>query len=192
MAVSSIPFSVVADLDLVRCLLLAVWTVNDCLFNRWIFAAAPAVVVVVVMVMWHLRLCLRCQHLRHHGSTSHEVCFQTLVTTLLDRCDETSFILFLDLVRLKCAFAWLISSLWGRTIIRPNGREEVPKKLFGPFSGQWQSPVSKKHPWTSKMGHTWAHQMLLKVVEETSVATKCYGKGLPVLAGLMMRRQSRL
>jgi len=34
MAVSSIPFSVVADLDLVRCLLLAVWTVNDCLFNR--------------------------------------------------------------------------------------------------------------------------------------------------------------
>lgn len=35
MAVSSIPFSVVvADLDLVRCLLLAVWTVVDCLFNR--------------------------------------------------------------------------------------------------------------------------------------------------------------
>lgn len=37
MAVSSIPFSVVVadlDLDLVRCLLLAVWTVVDCLFNR--------------------------------------------------------------------------------------------------------------------------------------------------------------
>ena len=122
------------------------------LLNVCLFAAAPAVVVVVVVVMWHLRFRLRCQHLRHHGSTSHEVRFRLRYSMGVTK--PHFFILFLDLVWLKCAFASLVSSLRGRTIIRPIGRKEAPSKLYGPFSGQSQSPLFEKHPRTPKMGHT--------------------------------------